>query len=114
MQARHLLLGHASRLLGEGEQPTEGVCKLLGRALGLTAEGVDENSGEGDRSAALERFEACFEGLLDEWKQHAFTSAFIEPARYFFDRLGAHHGRDHVNVHGLNWYLVLLSEAVGC
>ena len=103
MQARHLLLGHASRLLERAEQP--------GQRRGV--ENGDGGAAAAERRAAQERFEACFEALVDEWKQNAFASAFVEPARCYFDRLRAHHGRDHVNVHGLNWYLVLLNEAVG-
>ena len=103
MQARHLLLGHASRLLERAEQP--------GQRRG--AESGEGGAAAAERRAAQERFEACFEALVDEWKQNAFASAFVEPARCYFDRLNAHHGRDHVNVHGLNWYLVLLNEAVG-
>ena len=103
MQARHLLLGHASRLLERAEQP--------GQRRGV--ESGEGGAAAAERRAAQERFEACFEALVDEWKQNAFASAFVEPARCYFDRLRAHHGRDHVNVHGLNWYLVLLNEAVG-
>jgi hypothetical protein len=57
------------------------------------------------REGALERLYAVFGDYLDEHKERAFKSAFEEPARFYFDCVGDAVGRDHVNVHGLNWYL---------
>ena len=53
----------------------------------------------------------CVEDFLDDYKQQAFSSAFVEPARYYYDCVGDSGGRDHVNVHGLNAYLTLLGLA---
>ena len=41
----------------------------------------------------------------------AFESAFVQPARFYYDCVGDSGGRDHVNVHGLNSHLTLLSAA---
>ena len=57
------------------------------------------------REGALERLYAVFGDYLDEHKERAFKSAFEEPARFYFDCVDDAAGRDHVNVHGLNWYL---------
>ena len=43
------------------------------------------------------------EDYLDDHKERAFKSSFMEPARFYYDAVSNHMGRDHVNVHGLNW-----------
>ena len=43
------------------------------------------------------------EDYLDDHKERAFKSSFMEPARFYYHLLNNHMGRDHVNVHGLNW-----------
>uniref|UniRef100_A0A7S1HBD3 RING-type domain-containing protein n=1 Tax=Hemiselmis andersenii TaxID=464988 RepID=A0A7S1HBD3_HEMAN len=67
----------------------------------------------GGFSGALSRVYECVEIFLDEHKEKAFNSAFIEPARFYFDLVGDDHQRDHVNVHGINWYLALLHGGIG-
>mmetsp|Transcript_24914 Transcript_24914/g.50608 ORF Transcript_24914/g.50608 Transcript_24914/m.50608 type:complete len:856 (-) Transcript_24914:80-2647(-) len=62
---------------------------------------------------ALQRVYECVEDFLDDFKEKAFFSAFIEPCRFYFDIVGDESGRDHVNVHGLNWYLALLNSTLG-
>ena len=37
----------------------------------------------------------------------------MEPARYYYNCHNDAGGRDHVNVHGLNWYLALLHSTLG-
>ena len=43
------------------------------------------------------------EDYLDDHKERAFKSSFMEPARFYYDAVSNHMGRDHVNVYGLNW-----------
>jgi hypothetical protein len=62
---------------------------------------------------ALYRFKECFEDFLDDHKERAFKSAFMEPARFYFHAVTDHGNRDHVNVHGLNWYLAMLHSTAG-
>ena len=52
------------------------------------------------------RFYECMEDYLDDHKERAFKSSFMEPARFYYDSVHNHMGRDHVNVHGLNWVRV--------
>lgn len=65
------------------------------------------------REGALERLFAVFGDYLDEHKERAWKSAFEEPARFYFNCVGDGSGRDHVNVHGINWYLTLLQTGLG-
>ena len=46
-------------------------------------------------------------------QERAYKSAFEEPARFYYDAKGDGGGRDHVNVHGTNWYAVALHEGLG-
>ena len=62
---------------------------------------------------AVARVHAVFEDFLDDHKERAYASAFDEPARFYFDARGDHGARDHVKVHGSNWYAVALHEALG-
>ena len=47
------------------------------------------------------------------WQERAYKSAFEEPARFYYDAKGDGGGRDHVNVHGTNWYAVALHAGLG-
>lgn len=67
----------------------------------------------GTRNGALLRIYECMEDYLDDHKERAFKSAFIEPARFYFHSVRDSFGRDHVNVHGLNWYLALVHATLG-
>jgi len=51
----------------------------------------------------------CVEHWLDDFKMSAYTSAFLEPARYYFHVTSNHHHRDHVNVHGLNGFIAIIN-----
>lgn len=78
--------------------------------------GVSGSAGVGGldtREGALERLYSVFGDYLDEHKERAWKSAFEEPARFYFDCCDDGCGRDHVNVHGLNWYLTLLDKGLG-
>jgi hypothetical protein len=55
----------------------------------------------------------CIEDFLDDFKDAAFRSAFIEPARLYFDVIGDPTSRDHVMVHAVNAYLCLLRGGLG-
>mmetsp|Transcript_41174 Transcript_41174/g.118997 ORF Transcript_41174/g.118997 Transcript_41174/m.118997 type:complete len:733 (-) Transcript_41174:582-2780(-) len=65
------------------------------------------------QDGALARFNECMEDYLDDHKERAFKSSFMEPARFYFSAVRDQSGLDHVNVHGLNWYLALLHAALG-
>ena len=60
---------------------------------------VNQNSNR----EALEKLFEIFEDFLDDYKERAFLSAFLEPAKFYFDIIGDRYQKDHVNVHGLNW-----------
>jgi hypothetical protein len=64
-------------------------------------------------AGALQRLHDCFEDYLDDHKEKAFNSAMVQPARLYFDLLGDGHNRDHVDIHGMNWYLALLHASLG-
>merc|ERR1711881_818236 len=53
------------------------------------------------------------EDYLDEHKEKAFKSSMFEPCRLYFDLVGNACHRDHVDVHGLNWFLVMLRGGLG-
>jgi hypothetical protein len=99
-QAYNLLLVHAGRLsdtaLHKDAPPTNAASSRLDTLDGAVA-----------------RVHECFEDYLDDYKERAYASAFEEPARFYYDAIGDHGGRDHVNVHGTNWYAVALREALG-
>lgn len=65
------------------------------------------------RQAALLRVYECVEDFLDEFKEKAFASAFVEPARFYFDVVSDAFQRDHVDIHGFNWFLALLHATLG-
>jgi len=67
----------------------------------------------GTRDGAMAHVRACFEDYLDEHKERAVSSAYVEPARFYFDLVGDTFGRDHVAVHSVNWFLAVLSAALG-
>jgi hypothetical protein len=70
--------------------------------------------GSGDSfSLALAKVYGCVETYLDGHKEKAFHSAFLEPARLYFDIVGNMHEKDHVNIHAINWYLALLHGGLG-
>jgi hypothetical protein len=53
-----------------------------------------------------------FEDYVDMHKDNAFRSAFIQPAKFVFRRLGDDFGHDHVEVHALNSYAGLLAATL--
>lgn len=74
---------------------------------------VDEDIGEQhdiqERQEAMKKINECVEDYLDEHKEKAFQSSFIEPARMFFHVIGRSFDRDHVNIHAVNWVSIFLS-----
>ena len=69
---------------------------------------------EGDRARlaeSLDRIHACVADFMDDFKESAYKSSLEEPARFYFDAAGNGCWRDHVNVHGLNWYLSMVRGA---
>eukprot|EP00468_Gymnochlora_sp_CCMP2014_P007995 CAMPEP_0167753314 /NCGR_PEP_ID=MMETSP0110_2-20121227/7640_1 /TAXON_ID=629695 /ORGANISM="Gymnochlora sp., Strain CCMP2014" /LENGTH=546 /DNA_ID=CAMNT_0007639057 /DNA_START=163 /DNA_END=1800 /DNA_ORIENTATION=- len=74
-----------------------------------TADFVDRKEG----ADALRFIHRCIEDYLDSHKMNAFLSAFQEPARFYYHLCGNSHHRDHVNVHGLNGYLCMISGGLG-
>eukprot|EP00600_Ochromonadales_sp_CCMP1393_P003228 CAMPEP_0174989630 /NCGR_PEP_ID=MMETSP0004_2-20121128/20842_1 /TAXON_ID=420556 /ORGANISM="Ochromonas sp., Strain CCMP1393" /LENGTH=484 /DNA_ID=CAMNT_0016243087 /DNA_START=60 /DNA_END=1514 /DNA_ORIENTATION=- len=55
----------------------------------------------------------CFEVYLDDHKERAFNSAFIEPSRYFSNCMNDAAQRDHVNIHACNYYAALVHSTLG-
>mmetsp|Transcript_12177 Transcript_12177/g.24033 ORF Transcript_12177/g.24033 Transcript_12177/m.24033 type:complete len:811 (+) Transcript_12177:149-2581(+) len=92
---------------------------LIHKTLTKHMRGTASATGEGHTGSddtfvrALERVYECVELFLDSFKEKAFLSAFIEPARCYFSAVGDTHQRDHVNIHGINWYLALLHAGLG-
>lgn len=81
----------------------------LSEQTGVPSKEADLNTLDGAR----QHFNTCMEDYLDDHKERAFNSSFMQPARFYFDCVGDHSARDHVNVHGLNWYLALLHSTLG-
>ena len=63
--------------------------------------------------AALNSVYEALEDYLDDHKEKAFKSAMFEPCRFYFDLVGNIWHRDHVDTHGLNWFLVMIRGALG-
>jgi hypothetical protein len=54
-----------------------------------------------------------FEDYVDDHKENAFNSAFMEPARFYFVASKAKgYRRDNVDTHGNNWSLALLNATL--
>lgn len=62
---------------------------------------------------ALNRVYEAIEEYLDDHKEKAFKSAMFEPCRFYFDLVGNECFRDHVDTHGLNWFLVMIRGGLG-
>ena len=62
---------------------------------------------------ALEHIHTCVADFMDDFKDCAYKSAIEEPARFYFNACGNTEWRDHVNVHGINWYLSMVRGAFG-
>ena len=62
---------------------------------------------------ALNRVYEVVEDYLDDHKEKAFKSAMFEPCRLYFDLVNNAMHRDHVDVHGLNWFLVMIRGGLG-
>ena len=56
----------------------------------------------------LHSLHEMIEDYFEAHKEKAFLSSLHEPARFYYDCVGNHHHRDHVNVHGLNGWLCLI------
>ena len=63
--------------------------------------------------SALNRVYEAVEDYLDDHKEKAFKSAMFEPCRFYFDLVENTCHRDHVDTHGLNWFLVMIRGGVG-
>lgn len=74
----------------------------------------DAGSGNLDTyQVALLRFYGVFEDFLDDHKEHAFNSSFMEPARFYFTQRGDVGNANNVDTHGSNYFLALLNAALG-
>ena len=62
---------------------------------------------------ALNRVYEAIEEYLDDHKEKAFKSAMFEPCRFYFDLVKNDCFRDHVDTHGLNWFLVMIRGGLG-
>ena len=86
---------------------------LVAHAYHLHEQSAKAPSEVQTKEDACVRLEEMMEDYLDDHKERAFNSAFMEPARCYFNAVGDGGGRDHVNVHGLNWYLALVHSTLG-
>lgn len=107
-QAYNLLLVAAGRLADAAAVVDAAVATAAATAASPEDWGQLE-----ELDGAVARVHAVFEDFLDDHKERAYASAFDEPARFYFDARGDHGARDHVKVHGSNWYAVALHEALG-
>lgn len=66
-------------------------------------------------TTALRRFYECFEDFLDDYKERAFSAAFMEPNRFYltYSDVGPGFLKDNVDTHANNWYIALLNAALG-
>eukprot|EP00928_Gymnodinium_smaydae_P085088 TRINITY_DN683_c5_g1_i2.p1 TRINITY_DN683_c5_g1~~TRINITY_DN683_c5_g1_i2.p1 ORF type:complete len:974 (-),score=121.29 TRINITY_DN683_c5_g1_i2:100-2994(-) len=100
-QAFNMLFTHAFR------------CKEIARptlACDVTFAGDTSTLRE---QVAREHVQRCFESFLDDHKERAFSSAFVEPSRLYFHAIGDYLSFEVIRQHGINWYLVLIHEGLG-
>jgi hypothetical protein len=82
-------------------------------AVHMVQPGAMPSEDLGSKEGAMARFLSCVEDYVDDHKDAAYRSAWLEPSRFYFDVLGDETSRDHVNVHALNAYLCLLRGGLG-
>ncbi|KAJ1624857.1 hypothetical protein T492DRAFT_881138 [Pavlovales sp. CCMP2436] len=86
----------------------------LGATLAAAAATVATPSGDlSTLAGARAHVHRVFADFLDEQKEAAVMASFTEPSRFYFDTIGDTFGRDHVTVHGVNWFLAVLHAALG-
>jgi len=71
----------------------------------------DDGEDLADFDRALRRFYGFFEDYLDDHKERAFSSAFMEPARYYA-RKAEVGSEDNVSTHAINWHLAMLQSTL--
>ena len=96
--------------LAHGDVGVGGMGGVGAFAVGSSADGDGDLSTLPDARAHVQR---VFAEFLDEYKERAIASSFTEPVRFYFDTLGDTFGRDHVTVHGVNWFLAMLHATLG-
>jgi hypothetical protein len=62
---------------------------------------------------AARRLTEIFAEYIDQHKDNAFKSSILELAKACFATIGDQGHLDHVDVHGLNWYAILLIKILG-
>ena len=64
---------------------------------------------------ALQRFYEIMEDYIDDHKENAFQSSFVEPSEFYFHFKNRREGwnEDNVVTHSINYYLTLLNSTVG-
>ncbi|CAE7667183.1 unnamed protein product [Symbiodinium microadriaticum] len=89
------------------DNPAESKCAANVMPLSQTVGHLDNPQG------ALARLAECFEDYIDDHKEKAFNSSVVQPCRFYFHLIGDNFGKDHVNIHGMNWYLAVLHATLG-
>lgn len=109
MDSLRVTLGLILRASGECQSRKQDVfTKVIDRSVNL-----DTSSGgleESDPKTAL--YEAS-RVPIDELKETAFRSVFLEPTKMYFRAVGDHTMEGDVDVHGSNVYLAVLLETIG-
>mmetsp|Transcript_110826 Transcript_110826/g.203209 ORF Transcript_110826/g.203209 Transcript_110826/m.203209 type:complete len:919 (+) Transcript_110826:61-2817(+) len=105
VQSFQLVLSHSAQLLGS----------LQSHAGAAATSSTQYDSAGSDFNTALRRFYECFEDFLDDYKERAFSAAFMEPNRFYLTYSGISPGflKDNVDTHANNWYISLLNAALG-
>eukprot|EP00397_Hematodinium_sp_SG-2012_P006885 GEMP01006922.1.p1 GENE.GEMP01006922.1~~GEMP01006922.1.p1 ORF type:complete len:613 (+),score=166.20 GEMP01006922.1:1003-2841(+) len=65
-----------------------------------------------DYDTALVRFYECMEDYVDDHKENAFKSSFMEPARLYYFIASNTTAYDNVDTHGVNWYVSFLNSTL--
>lgn len=88
-------------------------CKERGEPAARNGVPVVPQGVPGEEQLALDHVRYCFGDFLDDHKERALNSAFIEPSRLYFHAVGDKMSFELVTQHGINWYLVLLHAGLG-
>ena len=83
--------------------------------LGAKNQAKQVSVGLDDYGGALLRIFEIVEDYLDDHKENAFKSSFMEPNRFYFEFRNHREGwtADNVDTHAINYYLTFINAALG-
>ncbi len=115
------LLGDANRKCGARKRMA--FANVMNRAadtfqkkqetLSLWRDGTEKDGKEIKLTRAIQRIHDFCVDFLDDYKERAYQSAFLQPSLYFFRAIRNTVQYGDVDVHGSNTYLALIEATVG-